>query len=214
MVNTEFGKLASIGGGLIMNIIYIIGAVALCTGLFFLTKWIMKATKKQRAFTTTADIVDMNGVIEFDKLAFIKSDATGLLEMNFQNRKTDSIPPIPKDLIRNGHVMLLNYAPGHYAVVDTAKTIRNLEIGKSFKESLVLHNLGMKKYITSKIREILNKSEENKRKWEVRGPWITLGITILAAIILAAFFFWFGLERDAANLAIRTQQCIDMGWRR
>jgi ABC-type transport system involved in cytochrome bd biosynthesis fused ATPase/permease subunit len=207
---SEFAKLATIGGGLIMNIVYIIGGIVLCAVLFFITRWVQKTTKRQKSFTITADIVDMNGVLEFDKLAFVKSEQTGLLEMNFQTRKSDSIPPIPKDLIRNHHVLLLNYAPGHYCVVDTAKTIANYEKGINKVE---VYNLGMKKYITAKTREILNKAQEKQRKIEVWGPWITLGVAVIGAIILAAFLFWFGLEREAANIAERTQQCINMGWR-
>jgi prepilin signal peptidase PulO-like enzyme (type II secretory pathway) len=206
---SEFSKLAGIGGGIISNILWIVAALVVVAGAFYITRWIQKTIRKQKAFTITADIVDMNGVLEFDMLAFVKSEATGLLEMNFQTRKTDSIPPIPKHLIRNKHVLLLNYAPGHYCVVDTAKTNANYAAGINKVE---LYNLGMKKYITAKTREFLNKQQEKQRKIEVWGPWITLGVAVLAAILLAGFLFYFGLERDAANVASRTQECINMGW--
>jgi hypothetical protein len=211
MAVSEFSKLAGIGGGLIMNIVYIIGVVLFAVVAFYVTRWIQKTSKKQKAFTIQSILVDRNGVIDFDRQAFLKSEDTGLLEMIFETRKTDSIPPVPKHLIRNGRCMLLNYAPGHYAVIDTAKTIHNLEKGIN---EVVLYNLGMKKYITAKVREILNKSQEKTRKWETRGPWITLGVAILLAVILAAFLFYFGLKIDSTNLARRTQECISAGWKR
>lgn len=207
---TAFSDLASIGGGLIMNIVYAIGTIFLAVILFYVTRWIQKTTKKQKSFTITSVLVDMNGIVDFDRQAFLKSPDTGLLEMIFEKRKTDSIPPVPKHLIRNGRCMMLNYAPGHYAVIDTAKTIHNLERGIN---DVVLYNLGMKKYITAKVREILNKAQDRTRKWETRGPWITLGVAVLGALILAAFFFYFGLRIDSSNVAQRVEQCIAMGWR-
>jgi len=210
MVNTVFSSLGGIAGGLIMNIVKGIGVVVFAVALFYVTRWVQKNSKKQKSFTMYADILDMNGVLEFDKLAFTKSEDTGLLEMIFQDRKTDSIPPIPKHLIKNGHAVLLNYAPGHYAVIDTAATLRNLEKGIN---KYVLYNLGMKKYIIAKQREIMNRAESTKQKWEQRGPWIALGVTAILAILLAAFFFYFGTQMDSANIAQRTQECLNMGWR-
>ncbi len=207
---SEFSKLAGIGGGLIMNIVYILLAVVVVVAAFYITRWIQKTSKKQKAFTIQAIITDLNGVVEFDRMAFMKSEETGLLEMIFETRKTDTIPPVPKHLIRNGRCFLLNYAPGHYAIIDTAKTVANFDKGIN---KIELYNLGMKKYITAKVREILNKSQDKKRKWEVYAPWITLGIAVLSAIVLAAVFFWVGLEIDSANVARRTQECITMGWR-
>jgi hypothetical protein len=209
MASTAFSDLASIGGDLVMNIVKAIGIVVFSVGLFFLVKWIQKGTKKQKAFTIRVVIEDMNGVIDFDKLGFVKSEESGLLEMQFQKRKQDSIPPIPKHLIKNGIVKLLNYAPGHYAVIDTYATMRNIEKGNF---EYVLHNLGMKKYLISKQREILNKAEDKKRKWETRAPWITLGIAILAAVLLAAFLMYVGVKLDAANVAQRVAECKEMGW--
>lgn len=207
---SEFSKLAGIGGGLIMNIVYILLAVVVVVAAFYITRWIQKTSKKQKAFTIQAIITDLNGVVEFDRMAFMKSEETGLLEMIFETRKTDTIPPVPKHLIRNGRCFLLNYAPGHYAIIDTAKTVANFDKGIN---KIELYNLGMKKYITAKVREILNKSQDKKRKWEQYAPWITLGIAVLSAIILAAVFFWVGLEIDSVNVARRTQECITMGWR-
>lgn len=210
MAASEFSKLAGIGGGLVMNIVYILLAVVVVVAAFYITRWIQKTSKKQKAFTISAIISDLNGVIDFDRMAFMKSDENGLLEMIFETRKTDTIPPIPKHLIRNGRCFLLNYAPGHYAVIDTAKTVANLDKGIN---KIVLYNLGMKKYITAKVRETLNRSQEKKRKWEVYAPWVTLGIAVLSAIILTAFCFWIGLEIDSSNIARRTQECISMGWK-
>jgi len=209
---TAFTDLAGIGGGILMNIAKVLGIVAFSAALFFVTKWVQKGTKKQKAFTIKVEIVDMNGVIEFDKLGFMKSEKTGLLEMQFQNkkRKADSIPPISKHLIKNGHVMLLNYAPAHYAVIDTYKTMQNIQ---NKTGGMVLVNLGMKKYLMSKQREILNKSEEKKRKIELYAPWITLGISILAIILFAAFLFFVGVKLDAANVAARVAECTAAGWR-
>lgn len=206
---TEFSKLAEIGGGLIMNIVKVLGIAVFSVGLFFLVRWIQKGTKKNKSFTMTTEILDMNGVLDFDRLGFMKSEESGLLEMQFQKRKQDSIPPIPKHLIKNNHVMLLNYAPGHYAVVDTYNTIKNIENGIP---DLALVSLGMKKYLMSKQREILNKAEDRKKKWELRAPWITLGISILAAVLLAAFFLYFGAKLDAANIAQRVIECQTGGW--
>ena len=156
---SELSQLTGIAGGLIMNIVKVLGIVAFSVALFYIVRWIQKGTKKQKAFTIFADILDMNGTLDFDKLGFVRSENTGLLEMNFQKRKQDSIPPIPKHLIKNNHVVLLNYAPGHYAVVDTYATIKNIEKGNS---DLVLASLGMKKYLMSKQREILNKQKIKK----------------------------------------------------
>lgn len=203
---SAFADLAAIGGGIIMNIVKALGIMAFAVGLFFATRWVQKGTKKQKAFKTPVGIVDLNGTIEFDKLGFMKSEKTGLLEMQFQTRKQDSIPPIPKHLIRNGQVMLLNYAPAHYAVIDTYKMIRNIESGRPpFKDALV--SLGMKKYLMSKQREILNKAEEKKRKFELYAPWVTLGISILAVVLFAAFLFYAGVKLDAANVAARIAEC-------
>ena len=201
---SAFADIASIGGGLIMNIVKVVGIVAFSVLLFFATRWIQKGTKKQKSFKINAEIVDLNGTIEIDKLGFMKSEKTGLLEMQFQKRKQDSIPPIPKHLIKNGHVMLLNYAPAHYAVIDTYKTMKNIESGKG---GVVLVGLGMKKYLMSKQREIINKTEEKKRKFELYAPWITLGAGILAVVLFAAFLFYVGAKLDAANVAARVAEC-------
>jgi len=207
---TEMGKLAGIGGGLIMNIVRGIGILAFAVFIFYATRWLQKNSKKQKSFTINADIVDMNGVLEFDKLAFVKGEETGLLEMIFQNRKTDTIPPIPKHLIRGGHCLLLNYAPGHYAVVDTAKTLRNFQMGINKVE---LFNLGMKKYITAKQREIMNKAEKKRKNWELYAPWITLGLVIILSVLLAAFLFYFGVKFDSSNVANRLAECQSAGWK-
>jgi hypothetical protein len=206
---SAFNDLAEIGGGLIKNVLGAIGIVVFAVGLFFLIRWIQKGTKKQKAFTIFAVIEDLNGVIDFDKIGLVKSDSSGLLEMQFQKRKQDSIPPIPKHLIKNGKVKLLNYAPGHYAVIDTYATMKNIEKGNF---NIVLYNLGMKKYLLGKQRDILNKQENKKRKWETRAPWITLGIAILAAVLLAAFFMWIGAKIDSANIAQRVLECKEAGW--
>ena len=192
-----------------MNIVKVMGIVAFSVALYFTTRWIQKGTKKQKAFTIISEIVDRNGVISMDKLGFMKSEKTGLLEMQFQVRKADSIPPIPKHLVKNGHVMLLNYAPAHYAVIDTYATMKNIE---SKKGGLVLVNLGMKKYLMSKQREILNKAEDKRRKWDQYAPWITLGGSIGLVILLAAFLFYFGVKLDAANIEARVAECIAVGW--
>lgn len=210
MADSAFSNLAGIAGGLIMNIVRGIGIVVFAVALFYITRWVQKNSKRQKSFTMTADIIDMNGVLEFDRLAFTKGEETGLLEMIFEKRKADTIPPIPKHLIKQGHVVLLNYAPGHYSVVDTGATVRNLEKGIN---KIVLYNLGMKKYLASKQRQIMNNAENKKQKWEQRAPWIVLGVTILAAVLLAAFFFYFGVKVDAANIADRTQECIALGWK-
>lgn len=210
MVSTAFGDLAKIGGGMIMNVIYIIGALLLMAALYYITRWFQKNSKKQKAFTINADILDMNGVIEFDKMAFMKSEFTGMLEMCFQTRKGDTIPPIPKHLIKAGRVTLLNYAPGHYAVIDTAKTIRNYEAGIN---KVVLFNLGMKKYLLSKQRAIMNKAEQRKKNWDTWGPWVTLFGTAFGAFLLCAFLFWLGVTIDSNNIAERTKECLAIGWK-
>jgi phosphate/sulfate permease len=204
---SAIGDLTSIGGGLVWNILKGIGTVVFAVGLYYLVKFIQKSSKKQKAFTINAVIEDMNGVIEFDKLALIKTDS-GLLEMIFQNRKTDSIPPIPKHLIRNNNVVLLNYAPGHYAVVDVLETQNNYRKGI---KKIVLFNLGMKKYIVSKQREIMNKAEDKKKKWEQYAPWITMAIAIIAGCLLAWALFFFGARIQSANLASRIAECMQGG---
>lgn len=196
--------LAGIGGGIIMNIIKMMGVVVFAVALFFITRWVQKGTKKQKAFKIEAEIIDLNGIIDFDKMGLMKSEKTGLLEMQFQNRKQDSLPPIPKHLIKNGKVMLLNYAPAHYAVIDTYKTMKNIESGNN---EIVVVGLGMKKYLMSKQREVLNKSEEKKRKFELYAPWITLGGAIIVVVLLTAFLFYVGVKLDSANVAARIAEC-------
>ena len=198
-------SLLSIGGGIIYNILIFIGIGLGAVALYFLTRWIQKNSKKQKAFNINAIIVDMNGVIEFDTIALVKSDVSGLLEMIFKIRKNDSIPPIPKHLIKNGNVLLLNYAPGHYCVIDTSETIRNLGDNKY---DIVPFNLGMKKYITSKHRDILNKQEKKRKNFELYAPWITLGVGILADVILAVILFLLGVHLDQQNLNLRVQECL------
>jgi uncharacterized membrane protein len=209
MAVSEFSKLAGIGGGLIMNIVKGIGVLVFAIALFYAIKWFQKRSKKQKAFTINADILDMNGVLEFDRMAFVKGDETGLMEMNFETRKMDSMPPIPKHLIKAGHCLLLNYAPGHYAVIDTAKTLHNFENGLN---KIEIVNLGMKKYLMSKQREIMNKTEDKKRKWEAYAPWVTLTITIVAAVLLCALLFYLGYKFDAMNMAARIEECKSAGW--
>lgn len=207
---SEFAQLSGIAGGLIMNVVKVLGIVAFSVALFFIVRWIQKGTKKHKSFTIFADILDMNGTMDFDKIGFVRSENTGLLEMNFQKRKQDSIPPIPKHLIKNNHVVLLNYAPGHYAVVDTYATIQNIENGIN---EFVLVSLGMKKYLMSKQREVLNKAEDKKRNWELKGPWIALVIAIIIALLTAAFIFYFGVKLDSANIAQRVIECQAAGWK-
>lgn len=197
--------IGTIGTGLFYNILKAVAVVVFAIGLYYAVRWIQKSTKKQKAFTTNAIPIDMNGVIEFDKLAFVRSEDSGLLEMNFQTRKTDTIPPIPKHLIRNGNVVLLNYAPGHYCVVDTLETMNNLRRGIN---RIVLYNLGMKKYITAKQREIMNKAEDKKRKWEQYAPWITMAIAIVAGCILAWGLFFSGANLQSSNIAARMAECL------
>jgi len=206
MVSTAMADIAGIGGGLIMNIVYALGVCAFSVGLFFLTRFIQKGTKKQKSFKTIAEIIDLNGTVDFDKMGFVKSEKTGLLEMQFQNRKQDSIPPIPKHLIKNGHVMLLNYAPAHYAAVDTYRMMKNIEAGKPQFEGAII-GLGMKKYLMSKQREIINATEEKKRKFELYAPWVTLGVAILAVVLFAGFLVYVGVNMDAANVAARVAEC-------
>lgn len=206
MASTAMMDLAGISGGLLMNIVKAIGVVVFSVILFFVTKWVQKGTKKQKSFKIFADIVDLNGTIDVDKLGFMKSEKTRLLEMQFQKRTQDSIPPIPKHLIRNNHAMLLNYAPAHYAVVDTFALMKNIENGKSPFENAIV-GLGMKKYLMSKQRQVINKTEEKKRKFELYAPWFTLGGSVLAVAILVAFLFYMGVKLDAANVAARIAEC-------
>lgn len=196
--------LAGIGGGILWQIAGLVGFIAFCAGLSYATRWIMKGTKKAKAFNIKAIIVDLNGVIDFDSLAFTKSEESGLLEMIFKNRKTDSIPPIAKHLIKNGKVILLNYAPGHYCVIETSKTIGNFH-NQIWK--VIPFSLGMKNYIMAKQREIMNKAEEKKMKWEQRGPWITLVIAIVACVLLTAFLFITGAYFEGKNIAMRIAEC-------
>ncbi len=196
--------LMSIGGGIIWNLVRTFLIVAFSVALFFIVRWIQKGTKKQKAFTTQSVIVDLNGVIDLDWLALVKSEESGLLEMVFKGRKSDSIPPVPKHLVKNGLVMLLNYAPGHYCVIDTSETMYHFNHGKW---EIVPFNLGMKKYITSKHREIINKAESKKKKWETYAPWITLGVAVISAAILSAVLFFAGAKLEAANIAQRIAEC-------
>jgi len=206
MVEGAVQSLGTIAGGLLWKIAGGIGIVAFSVGLFYLIRFIQKGTKKQKAFTIRAVIEDMNGVIDFDKLGFVKSEESGLLEMQFQKRKQDSIPPIPKHLIKNGSVMLLNYAPAHYAVIDTYKLAKNIEAGRPQFENAII-SLGMKKYLMSKQREIINKGEEKRRKVELYAPWITLGVAIIVVVLFAAFLLYMGVKLDAANVAARIAEC-------
>jgi hypothetical protein len=201
---TAFTDLAGIGSGIIMNIVKMMAIVAFSVALYFITRWVQKGSKKNKSFKINAEIIDLNGSIEFDKLGLVRSEKTALLEMQFKKRKADSMPPIPKHLIRGGHVVLLNYAPGHYAVIDTYKTIRNIESGKG---GVVVVSLGMKKYLMSKQREVINRGEEKKKKFALYAPWYTLGGAIIAVLLFAAFLLYFGVKLDAANIAARITEC-------
>jgi len=201
---SAFTDLATIGGGILMNIVKMAGIVAFSVLMFFATKWYQKGSKKNKSFTISSNIVDMNGGITFDKLGLVRSDKTSLLEMQFKKRKSDSMPPIPKHLIKNGQVTLLNYAPGHYAVIDTYKTMLNVESGKG---GVVIVPLGMKKYLMSKQREVINRGEEKKRWMSLYLPWLTLGGAVIAVLLFAAFLLYFGVKLDAANIAARIVEC-------
>lgn len=196
--------LGGIMGGLIWKIVGAIGVVVVAVIIFYGIRFLQNRTKKQKSFTITAIIVDMNGVINFDMLAFVKEESSGLLEMIFKERKTDSIPPIPKHLIKNNLVMLLNYAPGHYCIIDTSKTIHEIE-DNTYK--IIPFNLGMKKYIVAKQREIMNKAENKKRNWELYAPWITLVVGIISAVVFGAFLFLVGAKLETANIAARALEC-------
>jgi uncharacterized membrane protein len=199
------GQMGGIAWGIILNILYIVAGVALCIALYFLTKWVMKNTKKQKAFTIEALIYDLNGMVDKDMLAFIKSDVHGMYEMQFKTRKQDTLPPIPKHLIKNNKVPLLNYAPGHYCVLDTTEMAKQLEITGRLK--IIPYNLHMKQYIKAKQRDALNKSEDRKKWWNTWLPWLTIGFAILVACVAIVLMFIFGGKQQALNAANRLVEC-------
>lgn len=207
MVTTPIQQIASIGGGLVKQILTIIAVVAVSGGLYFLTRFIQKNSKKQKSFNIEAIIIDLNGVIDFDMLAFVKDESSGLLEMIFQNRKSDSIPPLPKHLIKNGKVILINYAPGHYCVLDTSGTIEMFNNGVW---EVVPFGLGMKKYLMSKQREVMNKAENKKKKFEIYAPWITLGIAVIGALVIAFGLFTLGGYLDNTFITKRMEECMQV----
>jgi len=45
-------------------------------------------------------------------------------------------------------------------------------------------------------------------KWEQYAPWITLGIAVLAAVVLTAFLFFVGAKLEAKNIAARALECM------
>lgn len=204
MADTAFGAISTIGSGLLKQVLGGFAILAFSVGLFYLTRYLQKSSKKQKAFTIQAVILDLNGVIEFDMLAFTKSEDSGLLEMIFKTRSMDSIPPIPKHLIKNNIVVLLNYAPGHYCVIDTSQTVWNFNEG--IWETVPV-NLGMKKYITAKQREIMNKAELKKAWWTEKAPWIVLFAAIIAAVLLSAFLFYTGSYLEGKNITQRILEC-------
>lgn len=195
-------------GGIVSQLIWqIITGIAICAAavaLFFIGKAIQKFRRKQKSFTIDSGIFDLNGVIDFDRVGFLKSEESGLLEMIFEKRANDGIPPVPKHLVRNGKVLLLNYAPGHYAVIDPSATINNFSQGKN---EIVLYNLGMKKYIESKQREMLNKGEAKKKKWENWSPWITLGATILIVCVTIWIAVYVGGNLYSGFITDRVEEC-------
>ena len=203
-VNTAMAQMGGIGWGIIKNILMAAGIGILCMAFYFGYNFIQKTMKKQKAFTIEAIICDLNGVIEFDMLAFVKNDENGMLEMELKNRKGDSLPPIPKHMIKNNKVFLLNYAPGHYCVIDTSETLYNLNKGLN---KIIPLNLGMKKYIINKQREFLNKADSKKAKWDTYAPWITLGVAICSAILFAWALFYFGIKFDNHNISMRIAEC-------
>jgi hypothetical protein len=87
--------------------------------------------------------------------------------------------------------------------------MKNMEKGIN---DMVIYNLGMKKYLMSKQREVMNKAEDKKKKWETKGPWITLGIAIVSGVLLAGFLMYVGVKLDAANVAARVAECMESGW--
>jgi hypothetical protein len=204
MVETAMTQLSGIGWGIIKNILLAGAIAAFAIGAFYLIKFIQKASKKQKSFTLEAVILDLNGVIDFDMLAFVKSEDTGLLKMEFKDRKSDSLPPIPKHMIKNNIVILINYAPGHYAVLDSSQTMYYFN---KQEWKVIPYNLGMKKFIMSEQRAAMNKAAKKILNWETYAPWITLGVAILSAMLLAWALFFFGLKIDSANIAARLAEC-------
>lgn len=198
-------ELGGIAGGLLLNIIYGIAGLALIIGLWFGTRFLQKGVKKQKSFTIKATILDLNGVPDYDDLAFVKSDVHGMLEMQFKKRKQDTCPPIPKHLIKNNHVVLINYAPGHYCVLDTGKTAFNFN---QQNRKIALINLHMKNYLGAKQRDAINKTEERKKKWDLWLPWLTLGFTVLLAIIGAALLMFLGIKFYDNAISERLAECI------
>lgn len=65
----------------------------------------------------------------------------------------------------------------------------------------------------SKQREILNKAEDKRRKWEQYAPWVTLGAAILIVALLTAGLFYMGVKLDSANVEARMAECVAAGWK-
>lgn len=202
MASTEVvSNLSNIAGGLVMNIVYGVGVIVFAVILWYALRWYQKNSKKQKAFTITAIIIDKNGDMDFDKLAFLKNPETELIEMILQKRKQDSLPPIPKNMIKNGIIFLYNYAPGQYAPIKPETW--------SFKDNfkILLEDINMKNFLFLRQRALINKSEALKKKISEYLPWITLSATILIACIFAALFIYLGSWAYTNAVAERVLEC-------
>lgn len=202
--------LVGLGGtamNIVWNVVRALAIIVLAIGIWYVTSWFRKTYSKQKKFTIEDIQVDLNGSVKLDKLAFVKADESGLFEMNFKNNKLDSIPPLPRNLIRNNKTILINFAPGHFCVLDTFKTAQTFNNGKL---RLIPQNLYMKNYLGAKQRAVFNKRQAAQTKWKEWIPWITLISATAVVSVLAFALFYFGNEWYLNNLAQRILQCKEI----
>ena len=175
-------SIGSVTFDMIYNILRVIGIGVFAVALFFGTRFFQKYKKKSKQFKTTAIIVSRTGVVNIDKVAYLKNNDNMIL-MEMKKRKQDKIPPVPFEFVRSNQVMLFNYAPGQYAPVHP-DTWTNIDL-KKFNIKLLNNN--MKNFMILEQRAAAHRWAQRQDKIKQLTPWITLGIVAIAAAVISWF---------------------------
>lgn len=213
MVNSAAAQLGGIAGGILKNILYMLGVIIFAVGIWFGSREIQKRSKRNRKFTFNTLIIDKIGQLDSDKLAFEKNIKDQIFEIYMKKRGgknglMDSLPIIPKDCFKDNWCVLYNYAPGQYSPIHP--TSWKYILDKDFltnPKKLKLVNINMKSYLRLKQRIALNRVEQKRENWMKKMPWITIGAVLALALLAVAISVFVGNHIYANNFTQRLLEC-------
>lgn len=195
-------SIGSVAWGMIYNVLMAIVIVIVAVAIWFGTRQYKKHSSKQKQFKINAVIISRNGTVATDKLAFLKT-ADNMLNMEFQKRKQDHIPPIPYEYLRNNQCILFNYAPGQYAPIDPL----TWECVNLNKFNIKLLNNNMKNFAMLEQRAATGRWAVKQEKMKAMMPWITLAIVAIASSAIAWFMMKTALTMYNQGVAARLVDC-------